>query len=186
MIIALTGFMGCGKSSVGKELSALLSYSLIDLDKHIEKKEGRQIPEIFGSDGEQAFRRMEQESLGEIASESGNIILSLGGGTVTTPECAEIIRSQTFCIYLRAKTETLVHNLTSGGYSGRPILKSGISNAETQQSEEQQLKERIESLMSQRAAIYESTAHHVIDIDGKSPEEIAKEAASLILRKKSF
>ena len=61
MVIALTGFMGCGKSSVGRELSTLLGIPLIDLDQYIEKKTGRSIPDIFAQDGETAFRVVKQD-----------------------------------------------------------------------------------------------------------------------------
>lgn len=66
MTISLTGFMGCGKSSVGRRLSELLSCSFVDLDSVIEEREGRTIPEIFASDGETAFRQMEKEALEHI------------------------------------------------------------------------------------------------------------------------
>ena len=63
MIISLTGFMGCGKSSVGKKLSELLCCPFMDLDDIIEERAGRRIPEIFASEGEAGFRRMEAEAL---------------------------------------------------------------------------------------------------------------------------
>ena len=63
MIISLTGFMGCGKSSVGRELSRLLCCPFMDLDDIIEERAGRRIPEIFASEGEAGFRRMEAEVL---------------------------------------------------------------------------------------------------------------------------
>ena len=66
MMISLTGFMGCGKSSVGRELSRLLCCPFMDLDSVIEERAGRRIPEIFSSDGEEAFRRMERDAVIEI------------------------------------------------------------------------------------------------------------------------
>ena len=66
MIISLTGFMGCGKSSVGRKLSTLLSCSYVDLDSYIEETAGRTVPEIFASDGEAVFRKMELEALGTV------------------------------------------------------------------------------------------------------------------------
>lgn len=185
MIISLTGFMGSGKSTVGKKLSALLSIPLIDLDNHIEEKTGRAIAEIFAADGEKAFRSMELKALSEIASTTGDIIISLGGGTIMTPQCARIIHEQTCCIYLQAATATLARNLAAGGYSSRPLLngtsaavnrtvQTGLTHlCQSAEDTESRMKEQIESLMRQRSAIYESTAHHIISIDGKTPEEIA-------------
>ncbi len=122
--IALIGFMGCGKSSVGKILATLLhECHLIDLDTYIEEKQGKNIPEIFNEYGEAAFRRMEREALEEIFSDQSRprAILSLGGGTVTSEPCRQLIRRHTDCFYLRATTDTLLGNL-EGHSEGRPML----------------------------------------------------------------
>ena len=214
MIISLTGFMGCGKSSIGRRLSELLCCPYIDLDSVIEEMVGRSIPEIFAKDGEAVFRQMEHAALtsvittgckmrirkqslpsamgpslcgqrGSTVSSSspyspssndrnpirttsvpltestGIMVLSLGGGTVMTRECAEMVMENTICIYLRASVDTLVENLKDEA-DGRPMLRSSVS-----------LRERIEELMSQRADTYEKTSHIVVDTDGKSIEEIA-------------
>ena len=122
--ISLIGFMGCGKSSVGKILATLLpECRLIDLDTYIEEKQGKNIPEIFNEYGEAAFRRMEREALEEIFSDKSRprAILSLGGGTVTSEQCRQLIRQHTDCFYLRASTDTLLDNL-EGHSDGRPML----------------------------------------------------------------
>ena len=122
--ISLIGFMGCGKSSVGKILATLLpECRLIDLDTYIEEKQGKNIPEIFNEYGEAAFRRMEREALEEIFSDKSRprAILSLGGGTVTSELCRQLIRQHTDCFYLRATTDTLLDNL-EGHSDGRPML----------------------------------------------------------------
>lgn len=116
--------MGCGKSSVGKILATLLTECrLIDLDTYIEEKQGKNIPEIFNEYGEAAFRRMEREALEEIFSDKSRprAILSLGGGTVTSEQCRQLIRQHTDCFYLRATTDTLLDNL-EGHSDGRPML----------------------------------------------------------------
>lgn len=116
--------MGCGKSSVGKILATLLpECRLIDLDTYIEEKQGKDIPEIFNEYGEAAFRRMEREALEEIFSDKSRprAILSLGGGTVTSEQCRQLIRQHTDCFYLRATTDTLLDNL-EGHSDGRPML----------------------------------------------------------------
>ena len=116
--------MGCGKSSVGKILATLLpECRLIDLDTYIEEKQGKNIPEIFNEYGEAAFRRMEREALEEIfsAPDRPRAILSLGGGTVTSEQCRQLIRQHTDCFYLRASTDTLLDNL-EGHSDGRPML----------------------------------------------------------------
>ena len=164
MIVTLMGFMGCGKSSVGRELARLLCCPFMDLDEVIEGAEGRSIPEIFASDGEAAFRRMEAEHL-QILLDSHNIsaVVALGGGTVMTRECAEMVREKTICVYLRATVETLVRNL-DGESENRPML-----------SNEEPLNVRVAHLLALRSGTYEQTAHMVIDTEGKSVEEIAME-----------
>ena len=96
-----------------------------------------------------------------LTESTGIMVLSLGGGTVMTRECAEMVRDNTFCIYLRASTDTLVENLKDEA-DGRPMLQASAS-----------LRERIEELMSLRAATYESVAHITIDTDGRSIDETA-------------
>ena len=167
--------MGCGKSSVGRRLSDLLCCPFMDLDKVIEQQSGRTIPEIFATDGEEVFRQMELAALRSIISAEGmverekkqspcspTLILSLGGGTVMTPECAELVKEKTTCIYLKASIETLIRHLETEA-SGRPMLQGDS------------LRSRIEELMSIRSETYETTAHITIETDGKSIEAIAEE-----------
>ena len=171
--ISMTGFMGCGKSRIGTMLAGMLGYRLIDLDRYIEEKSGRKIPEIFASDGESAFRALEKAALEEIlgSGEALRAIISLGGGTVTVPECAESIREKTFCIYLRAETDTLVENLRND-FESRPMLgrPGDVSD----------LRKRIVHLMERRSATYESVASLIIDIDGLPPDAVASDIAKAL------
>ena len=151
--------MGSGKSSVGKELAKLLpSMELIDLDSYIEAMSDRTIPEIFDTEGEEAFRQMERSALEDIFMTGdltgASYILSLGGGTVTTEACRRLVRRNTTCFYLKASVETLVRNLETW-QGDRPMLKGGKS-----------LRSRVEELMATRSPIYEKTAHHIINVDG--------------------
>lgn len=186
MTISLTGFMGCGKSSVGKALATLLSCTFTDIDEYIESRTGKTIPDIFRSEGEAGFRRLEKTSLEEILKpgafpegREGIMVLSLGGGTVTTPECAELVKSKSCCIYLRASVETLVHNLEND-FDRRPMLNSAAGPSGTGRPDREALRARIEELMSYRKGIYEKTARFIIDIDGKSPEETAGEIKNML------
>ena len=168
--------MGCDKSSVGRRLSELLCCPFIDLDSVIEEQTGRSIPEIFATDGEAAFRQMELDVLKSILinsspSEFGELsapqtpnlrmVLSLGGGAVMTPECAELVKKNTLCIYLRTSVDTLVKRLSDEA-AGRPLLQGA------------ELRDRIETLMVQRTEIYESTAHQIIETDGFTIEKLAE------------
>ncbi len=172
MILSLTGFMGCGKSSVGRKLSQLLCCRFMDLDEMIEAEAGNSIPEIFAEIGESGFREIERRVLDRAVlmppaynrhtslTDQYLEIISLGGGTIMTRECAEIVRERTMCVYLRATVETLAEHL-EGETQGRPMLKGNVH-------------QRITELMAQRAATYEGAAHIIIDIDGKSADEVAQ------------
>ena len=170
--------MGCGKSSVGRKLSQLLCCPFMDLDQVIEEREGRSIPEIFSRDGEPEFRRIELEALKHIVGERPSLVLALGGGAVMTAECAEIVHSDTICIYLRASVETLLEHL-SGQADNRPLLNTHDCHSErAKRVEESALRDRITDLMAKRSDTYEKTAHIVIDTDGKSIEAVASEIIS--------
>ena len=214
--------MGCGKSSVGRRLSELLCCPFMDLDSVIEEQTGRSIAEIFASDGEAAFRQMELDALRSIIlgnscesvekqsvpqPHSKALVLSLGGGVVMTPECAELVKENTLCIYLRTSVDTLVERLTDEA-AGRPLLNTGNqpsnvipstntnvipstntnvipstnTNVIPSEVEESTLRHRIETLMTRRTSTYEATAHHIIDTDGISVDELAHSIISVINR----
>ena len=99
-------------------------------------------------------------------------MLALGGGTVMTEECAELVRKNTCCIYLRASIDTLLERLSSNT-SNRPLLTRDPHAAlRGAQRRGNPLQEQIAELLEQRAATYEKTANIVIDTDGKSIEQI--------------
>ena len=180
MTICLTGFMGCGKSSVGRRLSELLCCPFTDLDDVIAEKAGRSIPEIFASEGEAAFRQMEYAALEHVLNvQETHQVLALGGGTVMTPECAELVNEKTVCIYLRASVTTLLGHL-EGESEGRPMLSEGCHSERPKGDEESSLRSRIEDLMAGRAATYEKTVHVIIDTDGKSIENICNEIMKVV------
>ena len=109
------------------------------------------------------------------------IVLALGGGAVMTPECAELVKENTVCIYLRTSTDTLVARLAKES-TGRPLLNTGNqpSNVIPSEVEESTLRHRIETLMSKRASTYQATAHHIIDTDCLTIEEIAKSLVHIL------
>ena len=216
--------MGCGKSSVGKYLSALLGCPFSDLDAAIVERIGCTIPEYFALHGEAAFRALESDvlsatlsgytltghslsgdslsghTLPHLAPENEgkcrstregasdgmlsaiSAVLALGGGTVMTPDCAEQVHTQTCCIYLRASLDTLVERLRNEA-AGRPMLRTRTPDPGTEAcpgsrpapaDADKALRERISHLLAQRSATYESVAHHIIDVDGLSIEDVAR------------
>ena len=167
MIISLTGFMGCGKSTVGALLARRLGVPFLDLDTLICDREGRSIPSIFATDGEEGFRRIEQECLEEVVAQYADapekLVLALGGGTVTTPACAELVRERTFCIWLQALEEELRRILA--GDESRPMLKT----------------HDFETLFHKRTPLYSAVAAQIVPINGFNYEELARKIEQIII-----
>ena len=159
MMITLTGFMGSGKTTVGKVLADFLGCPFMDLDDLIVKKAGKSIPEIFAQDGEPAFRQLEARLLRQTVEKytENTVVLALGGGAVTAPASASLLHEKTVCIYLRATLETLQARL-EGETAGRPLADASLADR-----------------LAAREPLYEETAHVIIDTDGLSPDEVADE-----------
>lgn len=118
--LILTGFMGTGKSSVGRLLARSWRRPFIDTDREIEKRSGRKIKEIFATDGEAAFRRLEQQCVAEWLPKSGAIIAT-GGGILTSPGMCEKLRECGIVVTLFASPETIYARTRRGS---RPLLKT--------------------------------------------------------------
>ena len=159
MLITLTGFMGSGKTTVGRMLADALGCPFMDLDDLIVKKAGKSIPDLFAQDGEPAFRQLEARLLKLTVEKyaENTAVLSLGGGAVMTPASAALVHGKTVCIYLRASLETLLQRL-EGESAGRPLADDAMA-----------------SRLAARTPIYEETAHVTLDTDGLSPDEVVDE-----------
>ena len=159
MMITLTGFMGSGKTTVGKVLADFLGCPFMDLDDLVVKKAGKSIPDIFAQDGEPAFRELEAQVLRKTVAKyaESTAVLALGGGAVLAPASAALLREKTVCIYLRATLDTLLAHL-AGETAGRPLADASLADR-----------------LASREPIYEETAHVIIDTDGLSPDEVADE-----------
>ena len=159
MMITLTGFMGSGKTTVGKVLADFLGCPFMDLDDLVVKKAGKSIPDIFAQDGEPAFRLLEAQMLRKTVEKyaESTAVLALGGGAVLAPASAALLHEKTVCIYLRATLDTLLARL-EGETAGRPLADASLADR-----------------LAAREPIYEKTAHVIIDTDGLSPDEVADE-----------
>ena len=158
-MITLTGFMGSGKTTVGKVLADFLGCPFMDLDDLVVKKAGKSIPDIFAQDGEPAFREIEAQVLRKTVAKyaESTAVLALGGGAVLAPASAALLHEKTVCIYLRATLDTLLARL-EGETAGRPLADASLADR-----------------LASREPIYEETAHVIIDTDGLSPDEVADE-----------
>ena len=226
--------MGCGKSTVGRELARALGCPFVDLDEYIVSCEGRSIPEIFSEGGEPAFRAIELQALrsvlasygtglvtdGSSASGGGlgassstapgnvlgassstalgrdlpsacSLVLSLGGGTLTTPECCELVKAQCFNIYLRTSAATIrsrlgvkadasavVSAIATADANGNPTadVKADVAKA-LLRAGRPLLRPDFEKLLESRRPIYEAAADLTVDTDSLTPAEIVASIA---------
>jgi shikimate kinase len=125
--IVLLGFMGSGKSTLGKQLSTLLGWVFVDLDRFVETSEKRTIPDIFEKDGEQVFRRLESNALKDVLKYP-NQVIAIGGGTPCQPENLNLIKEKSVSVYLKISDSQLATRLTNST-NQRPLLK-GKSESE--------------------------------------------------------
>lgn len=157
--IALLGFMGCGKSTVGQRVARIVGWRFVDSDELIERKTGLAIPEIFSRFGEEYFRLLETRTLLELSQEV-HIVLATGGGLPTREENWVILKEHFLTVFLRVSFPILFERLRKS--TGRPLLKKYPSFSELQ------------ALYESRIPYY-SRAHVIIDADFLTEREIAEE-----------
>ena len=156
--IVLIGFMGSGKTSLGKYMSGQ-NFNFIDTDEYIEKKENRRISEIFDSEGEEYFRDAETSVLNElIAKNIHNTVISVGGGLPVREINRKLLKELGMTVYLRTTIDSLEKRLSND--RTRPLLKNG------------NIRDKITELMNAREDIYLETAEYIVDTDDKTLPEI--------------
>jgi shikimate kinase len=164
--IALTGFMGVGKSSVARHLSNLTGLPRVDLDTFIERNSGRQIAAILRTDGEEAYRRIESENLHRVLEQNGAAILSLGGGTWTRAENRELIKQYGFTsIWLESTFEHCWTNIRRSRKE-RPLAKNRSAAKE---------------LFDSRQAVYCLADWHYIVRPDQTSYDVAQEIIEEVL-----
>ncbi len=159
--IILTGFMGCGKTSVGIRLSYRMRRTMTDTDKKIERLYHMSVPEIFEKLGEEAFRDMETQCLEKLLEEPKGQIIAVGGGLPVRGCNRRLLKKLGWVVYLRIKPETVCSRLA--GDTSRPLLQGGDKE------------EKVRMLMEKRAFLYEEAADLIIDVDEKTIDVIADE-----------
>jgi len=169
--IILLGYMGSGKTTVGKQLAKKLYTSFYDLDHYIESKEEATIAEIFDTKGEIYFRKIEHKYLKEFLAEKDEYILSLGGGTPCYAGNMDYIlnQSEVTSIYLQANIPTLKERI-SLNKTKRPLVAS---------LSDEKMTEFIAKHLFERRDFYEK-ANHSLSVNGKEIATIVAEARILL------
>lgn len=162
MRIFLIGFMGSGKTTIGKALSEKLNMTFVDLDRYIEQKKQTTIPKIFQTEGERAFRNEEKQALSKILQKN-NVIISTGGGLPCFNKNMETINHNGLSVYLKTTPENLFERLKSD-FAHRPLLKNKTKNEQLQ---------FIKNTLNQRKLYYEK-AKLVVSTDNLTEEEVTR------------
>ena len=150
--------MGSGKTTVGRIVADALGCTFLDLDELVVSREGRSIEEIFRADGEERFRRAEEEALAFALRKysQGDLVLALGGGTILSAASRKLLKEQCVCIWLDAPAEVLRGRI--GPDSGRPLADADFA-----------------SRLASRIPLYEEVAEVTIDTSALSPQDVADE-----------
>ena len=164
--VVLVGFMGSGKSSVGRELSRRFGAPFVDVDERIESAAGCRIRDLFDREGEPAFREREKAALRDALSVKGRVIAT-GGGAFADEGNRALLRAYAPVVYLEAGMETLLSRLAAD--LGRPLLRGGDRE------------EVVRALLSRRVPGYR-TADVTVRTDGRTVEEVAGQVAEWIDR----
>lgn len=162
--IILTGFMGCGKTTVGKMLAKELDYEFTDTDQLIEERFKMTVQEIFATTGEKAFRDMESEIARDLGGREG-LIVSTGGGMMLNAQNVTALSVNGLVFCLVATPEEIFKRISTDNKNKRPLLNT--SNP----------LERISELIKEREKCYRQFTQ--ISTSGKNPQEIAQELITI-------
>ncbi len=163
--IYLVGFMGCGKTTVGRRLARDLRWLFLDLDREIEIETGMSVREIFRSEGEEHFRRLERSELERTATLS-NVVVATGGGLWMRPENRELIAESGLSLWLDLPLDELLTRLDRSAGS-RPLHKNRESTTQ---------------LFEERLPAYREAALRVPVSDAEAPAQVSRRIVSLLYR----
>lgn len=170
MVIVLLGYMGSGKSTIGRQLAKDLNLKFYDLDSLIETEEKTSIPELFNSKGELYFRKLESQVLANTLADMNDVVLALGGGTPCYANNLELLQKEGLTsVYLKLTVTELVARLFKEK-NNRPLIRD---------VEDEQMAEFIGKHLFERQLFY-NQADVVIDCKNKSVKEVVEEIRKLL------
>jgi len=162
--VALLGLRGAGKTSIGKRLARRLHVPFVELDRRIEERAGLALGEIFSLHGEQYYRKVEQDVLGELLAEPTPMVMAVGGGLVTSPEAFTLLRHAATTVWLKARPSDYWDRVVHQG-DRRPMRQHP------------QAKEALKDLVARREALY-AKADITIDTAGLTVEQSLQRVAA--------
>ena len=164
--IALIGFRGCGKTTVGRELAGLIGGTHVDTDELTTQQAGRSIAEIFATEGEAGFRRREAEVVAQVFASPPDVV-SVGGGAVLGEANVTAIRAAATVVWLTAPAEVLWQRISADSSTDatRPPLT------------DQPGLDEVKRLLDERTPLYSRVSDHKVDTTGRTPREVATEVS---------
>lgn len=170
MKIFLIGYMGCGKTSLGRKLAKAAGMRFVDMDFTIEQREGASISDIFRYEGEEYFRAQERRLIEELAAADGSMVISTGGGAPVWRDNMECMNGAGETFYLRRTPEQIASRLSPHGRAKRPKLRD---------LDDEQLVAFMTANMAEREPFY-SKARHCIDCADMSDPELVGLILSIV------
>ena len=164
--VILIGFMGCGKSTVGKKLADALAYEFRDTDAMIEEDYGKTISKMFEEDGEAYFRDAETELLKKLSVEADGMVLATGGGMPMREENATLLKKVGTVVFLETTIETILSRLQKD--TGRPLADGEDREA------------RLRPLFAKRLPVYRAAAEYIVNTEEKSVDVIVEEIKTVV------
>jgi shikimate kinase len=164
--IVLTGFMGTGKSEVGRRLAQRLGRSFVDTDQLVEERAGKRVAAIFADDGEAVFRRLEREAVVDAAGRTG-VVIAVGGGAVLDPENVRHLQQSGVLIHLTARPEIILDRV--GDARSRPLLRQNPRGT-------------VARLLEEREPTYAAAADMTVDTSERTADEVVGEIQSALAR----
>lgn len=162
--VFLIGYMGCGKSSLGRKLAKATGFRFVDMDGEIEQREGASVSDIFRYEGEEYFRRTERALIEELAQSKESLVVSTGGGVPTWGDNMERMNEVGQTIYLRRTAKQIASRLSPHGRQKRPKLR-GLNDEE--------LVAFMTTNMAEREPFY-AKARHIVDCAEMSDVELVE------------
>jgi len=161
--LVLVGFMGSGKTTIGRLTAVELGMQFMDMDRRIEEREGMSIPDIFAQRGESIFRDIEEEVVKELAARH-DLVIATGGGVVLRPANVEILAHSGVVVHLRVDVETVLAR--TRGHTHRPLLQG------------EDLSTRARALLKERRPLYEAIPLFV-ESAGRSSETVTRDVVAI-------
>jgi shikimate kinase len=164
--IVLMGFMGTGKSEVGRRLAQRLGRAFVDTDQLVEERARKRVAAIFAEDGEPAFRALEREAVAE-AVRRGGAVVAVGGGAVLDPDNLRCLRDAGVLVHLSARPEVILKRVGDAG--SRPLLVGDPEAA-------------VRRLVTERGPVYAAAADVTVDTSERTADEVVEEIQQALAR----